>query len=223
MTTPATPSATPQPTPLTDAFVLEHAPIITGKQWTTFARDLERQLAAMRAERDKAVNFCICAYCKTELPKDTNAVMLHMQECAKHPLGDALRSEVALKEQLALCESQWREQAELWDKMQAELTADLTRVTAERDEALAQLDEAQSDSACLRAIQDHGADHDIYAEPDGKWSIRERSGDRAIFDNIGECASAIRNIEAQLAASRGKTMKAAAAPQPLTEHERNPA
>lgn len=68
---------------------------------------------------------------------------------------------------------------------------------AEYAELEIRLAEAESDAANLRAIQDFGADYDIYAEAGGKWSIRERTGDRALFDNVGECASALRNLEAR--------------------------
>lgn len=43
----------------------------------------------------------------------------------------------------------------------------------------------------LQAIQDHGAEWDIYAEPEGKWSIREKSGERTLFPTIRECADTI--------------------------------
>lgn len=56
-------------------------------------------------------------------------------------------------------------------------------------------EEVSEDTKRLQAIQDKGADWDIYAEPDGMWSIRERSGERTLFPTIHECADALINLQ----------------------------
>ena len=57
------------------------------------------------------------------------------------------------------------------------------------------LAEAQEDTARLQALQDHGADWDIYAEAAGKWSLRERSGERSIFNSVQDLADALISSE----------------------------
>lgn len=47
------------------------------------------------------------------------------------------------------------------------------------------------DSARLDVIQARAADWDMYAEAAGRWSIRERSGERTLFRSIRECADAL--------------------------------
>lgn len=45
----------------------------------------------------------------------------------------------------------------------------------------------------LQAIQDHGANFDLYAEAAGRWSIRESSGERTLFKTIREAADALKS------------------------------
>lgn len=97
-------------------------------------KDRDATIARLEKENEELRNFCICAYCKTKLPKDADTVMLHMQECEKHPLGDALRAEVALKEQLAKCESEWSTMAREADAQVESLRSQLAAVTKEKEE-----------------------------------------------------------------------------------------
>lgn len=58
------------------------------------------------------------------------------------------------------------------------------------------VDENQEDSDRLETLQRYGFKYYIYAMPDGKWSIREKSGERFVFLTIQECADALINISA---------------------------